>query len=119
MPKSTKTPPDIIGVTGPQVFEALGLGTPEYGFETGLTPKERRKRDKRIEDAEREIDEKFGLTTSITIRWSPEALDDVKAAAQRAGVPYQTWVKVVAHREALAQLAAAQAISAPPKPGKS
>lgn len=108
-PRTSKKALDITGVSAPAAFEALGLGTPEYGGDDDLTPEQRAQLDRQVEQAERDVDAKFGLTTSITIRWSPEALKDVKAAAQRAGVPYQTWVKVVAHKEALAQLSAGRA----------
>lgn len=106
--RTSKKAPDITGGSGPDAFKALGLGTPEYGGGEDLGPEQRAHLDRQVEQAERDIDAKFGLTTSITIRWTPEALSDVKAAARRAGVPYQTWLKVVAHKEALAQLSAAK-----------
>lgn len=105
-PRTSKKAPDITGASGPAAFAALGLGTPEYGEDSDLAPEQRASLNRQVEQAERDINAQFGLTTSVTIRWTPQALEDVKNAARRAGVPYQTWLKVVAHKEALAQLAA-------------
>lgn len=53
----------------------------------------------RIEEAERGIAEE-----RVSMRWEGHALGVVRRAAALAGVPYQTYVKQVAFRQALTDL---------------
>ena len=45
----------------------------------------------------------------VNMRWPGESLAVVKQAAERAGVPYQTYVRMVAYRQALTDLRDAEA----------
>lgn len=58
-----------------------------------------------IEQAERDIEE-----TRVNFRWGKVQVDTVKRAAALAGVPYQTYIKQVAFRQAVADLRAAEGV---------
>lgn len=58
-----------------------------------------------IEQADREIEE-----TRVNFRWGRTQLDTVKRAAALAGVPYQTYLKQVVFRQAVADLRAAEGV---------
>ncbi len=58
-----------------------------------------------IEQAERDIEE-----TRVNFRWGRLQVDTVKRAAALAGVPYQTYIKQVLFRQAVADLRAAQGV---------
>ncbi|MCL4369875.1 MAG: hypothetical protein M1380_03060 [Chloroflexi bacterium] len=58
-----------------------------------------------IEQADREIEE-----TRVNFRWGKLQVDTVKRAAALAGVPYQTYIKQVVFRQAVADLRAAQGV---------
>ncbi len=48
--------------------------------------------------------------THVTFRWEAAPLDVVRQAADLAGVPYQTWMKQVLYKEAVAAIQAARAV---------
>jgi predicted DNA binding CopG/RHH family protein len=54
-------------------------------------------------------DARFVEEERVNMRWSRHALDVVREAARLYGVPYQTYVKQVAYRQALTDLKDAQA----------
>ncbi len=58
-----------------------------------------------IDQAEREIEE-----TRVNFRWGKLQVDTVKRAAALAGVPYQTYMKQVVFRQAVADLRAAEGV---------
>ena len=58
-----------------------------------------------IDQAEREIEE-----TRVNFRWGKVQVDTVKRAAALAGVPYQTYIKQVVFRQAVADLRAAEGV---------
>lgn len=58
-----------------------------------------------IEQAEREIEE-----TRVNFRWGKVQVDTVKRAAALAGVPYQTYIKQIVFRQAVADLRAAEGV---------
>ncbi len=58
-----------------------------------------------IEQAEREIEE-----TRVNFRWGKLQVDTVKRAAALAGVPYQTYIKQIVFRQAVADLRAAEGV---------
>ena len=45
----------------------------------------------------------------VNIRWNEAPLRVIQRAAEIAGVPYQTYIKMVAYRQAIADLQAATA----------
>lgn len=47
---------------------------------------------------------------NVNFRWEASPLEVVRQAAQLAGVPYQTWMKQVLYKEAIATIAAARAV---------
>ena len=57
------------------------------------------------EEADREI-----AAGTVTLRWGREQVDLVKRAAAILGVPYQTYLKQVVFRQALADIAQAEAV---------
>jgi len=59
-----------------------------------------------IEQAERDLEE-----ARVNFRWGKAQVDIVKEAAELMGVPYQTYIKQVVFRQAIADLRAAQAVS--------
>ncbi len=48
----------------------------------------------------------------VNMRWNQAALRVIQQAAENAGVPYQTYIKMVTYRQALADLRDAKAASA-------
>ncbi len=58
-----------------------------------------------IDQAELEIEE-----TRVNFRWGKLQVDTVKRAAALAGVPYQTYMKQVVFRQAVADLRAAEGV---------
>jgi predicted DNA binding CopG/RHH family protein len=58
-----------------------------------------------IDQAEREIEE-----TRVNFRWGKLQVDTVKRAAALAGVPYQTYIKQIVFRQAVADLRAADGV---------
>ncbi len=58
-----------------------------------------------IDQAEREIEE-----TRVNFRWGKVQVDTVKRAAALAGVPYQTYIKQIVFRQAVADLRAAEGV---------
>ena len=58
-----------------------------------------------IGQAEREIEE-----TRVNFRWGKLQVDTVKRAAALAGVPYQTYIKQIVFRQAVADLRAAEGV---------
>ncbi len=52
--------------------------------------------------------------TRVNFRWGRRQVDVVKRAAGLAGVPYQSWIKLVAFRQAVADLKAAAEAGADP-----
>ena len=58
-----------------------------------------------IEQAERDIEE-----TRVNFRWGKAQVDTVKRAAALAGIPYQTYIKQVVFRQAVADLRAAEGV---------
>lgn len=58
-----------------------------------------------IDQAEREIEE-----TRVNFRWGKIQVDTVKRAAALAGVPYQTYIKQIVFRQAVADLRAAEGV---------
>lgn len=48
----------------------------------------------------------------VQIRWAPDPLHTIQRAAAMAGVPYQTYIKMVAFRQAVADIQSAEAIAA-------
>ena len=74
--------------------------------------------ERRLEDAdvsemvtrmEEEADRESAAGT-VTLRWGREQVDLVKRAAAILGVPYQTYLKQVVFRQALADIAQAEAV---------
>jgi predicted DNA binding CopG/RHH family protein len=47
---------------------------------------------------------------NVNFRWEAAPLDVVRQAAELAGVPYQTWMKQVLYKEAIAAITAARAV---------
>ncbi|MBI4493448.1 MAG: hypothetical protein HY690_11725 [Chloroflexi bacterium] len=58
-----------------------------------------------VDQAEREIEE-----TRVNFRWGKLQVDTVKRAAALAGVPYQTYMKQIVFRQAVADLRAAEGV---------
>ena len=58
-----------------------------------------------IDQAEQEIQE-----TRVNFRWGKVQVDTVKRAAALAGVPYQTYIKQIVFRQAVADLRAAEGV---------
>lgn len=63
---------------------------------------------------EAEADEQIAAR-SVTLRWGKEQIDVVKRAAAILGVPYQTYLKQVVFRQALADIAQAEAVLKEPR----
>ena len=49
----------------------------------------------------------------VNFRWSQTQVDVIKQAAALAGVPYQSWLKMTAYRQAIKDLRDAQVIEDP------
>ncbi len=58
--------------------------------------------------ADRQLEE-----ARVNFRWGVAQVEVIKRAAQLAGVPYQTWLKQVAWRQAVADLRDAAAVGLP------
>ena len=67
--------------------------------------------EQQIEDADRELRE-----VRVTFRWQAPQVAVVKRAAARFGVPYQTYLKQVVFRQALADLNASRIMDDPIPP---
>ncbi len=65
----------------------------ESDFE--LTPEQAADFEKRIEEADKELDE-----CRVNFRWQKDCLELVKQAASMIGVPYQTYIKQVLYKQA-------------------
>lgn len=61
------------------------------------------------EVADRDLEE-----VRVNFRWRQAQLDVVKRAAELLGVPYQTYIKQVVFRQALADIRATESIAGPP-----
>ena len=59
-------------------------------------------------EADREI-----AAGTVTLRWGKEQIAVVKRAAAIVGVPYQTYLKHVVFKQALADIARAEAVLSP------
>jgi hypothetical protein len=60
-------------------------------------------------EADREI-----AAGTVTLRWGKEQIAVVKRAAALIGVPYQTYMKQVVFKQALADIERAEAVLGPP-----
>lgn len=58
-----------------------------------------------VEDAEQEIQE-----VRVSMRWLGPQVTVIKRAAARFGIPYQTYIKHVVFRQALADLKASEVV---------
>lgn len=67
-----------------------------------------------VEDAV-ELAEQDITQARVSLRWGEDQVDIIKRAAAQAGVPYQTYIKLVVFRQAVADLNSARALSADPK----
>jgi predicted DNA binding CopG/RHH family protein len=63
----------------------------------------------RLED---QADSEIGAAT-VTLRWGKEQIAVVKRAAAIMGVPYQTYLKQVVFKQAVADIASAEAVHTP------
>lgn len=79
-------------------YEIEDLGEVELDAETDA------KVNRMISEADREIEE-----TRVSFRWGKEQLSIVKEAAERMGVPYQTFIKMCVYQRALDVLKDVQA----------
>lgn len=70
-----------------------------------LSPEEDARVRALIDQAERDIEE-----TRVNFRWGKVQVDTVKRAAALAGVPYQTYMKQIVFRQAVADLRAAEGV---------
>ena len=66
-----------------------------------------------IERLEAEADREIAAGT-VTLRWGKEQIAVVKRAAALIGVPYQTYMKQVVFKQALADIERAEAVLGPP-----
>jgi len=64
---------------------------------------------------EREADDEI-LGRSITLRWGKRQIDVVRRAAEILGVPYQTYLKQVVFKQAIEDIARAEAVLGRAKP---
>lgn len=69
-----------------------------------LAPEEVARFDKMEAQADLEVDE-----LRVNFRWGAQQVDLVKLAAELMGVPYQTYIKEAAYRQAVADVRAATA----------
>ena len=65
-----------------------------------------------VENAERDIRE-----VRVSMRWQQPQVDIIRRAAALFGIPYQTYMKQAAFRQALADLQAVQAATGEPGQG--
>jgi predicted DNA binding CopG/RHH family protein len=92
-----KTPnpgPSGRGRPGPRALEDLG--------DIELSPAQATRATEAIAQADKELAE-----ARLSIRWGGAQLRTVQHAADLAGVPYQTYIKLVLFRQAVADIAAA------------
>lgn len=64
-----------------------------------ISPQEDARATEMIEQADRDVEE-----TRVNMRWRKAQVDVVKRAAARYGMPYQTYVKQAAFRQAVRDL---------------
>ena len=108
----------------PDDYEAMTEDQAEGTLEEllGVTPERAREWDAEIsargEQSERDI--ASSLDARVNFRWGRAQVATVKRAADMAGVPYQTYIKLVTYRQAIADLQAADAMSVTPpqSPGR-
>lgn len=62
-----------------------------------------------VDRLEEEVDREIAAGT-VTLRWGKEQIAVVKRAAAFLGVPYQTYMKQVVFKQALADIQQAQAV---------
>lgn len=67
-----------------------------------------------VDRLEAEADREIGAGT-ITLRWGKEQIAVVKRAAALIGVPYQTYMKQIVFKQALADIERAEAVLGPPR----
>jgi hypothetical protein len=73
----------------------------EGPFDVELSPEDEARADALIDEAERDIE---ASQTRVTLRWDRGALDIIRRASQAYGLPYQTYLKHAALRQAIADL---------------
>lgn len=102
----------------PDDYEAMIEDSAEGTLEEllGVSPEQARRLDAEIaaktEQAERDI--ASALDARVNFRWGRGQVATIKRAADLVGVPYQTYMKVVLFRQALADIqAAGVAVTAP------
>jgi predicted DNA binding CopG/RHH family protein len=81
-----------------------GLGEIEDLGDVELDEATHREARRQIAWAERDIARMRGGELQLNIRWSREQVDIVKQAAALHGMPYQTYLKQAAIRQAIADL---------------
>lgn len=64
-----------------------------------------------VDRLEKEADREIAAGT-VTLRWGKEQIAVVKRAASMMGVPYQTYMKQVVFKQALADIQQAEAVHA-------
>lgn len=77
-----------------------------------LAPEEAARFEKRIEEADREIE-----AARVNFRWGAEQLNVVKRAAELAGIPYQTYIKQVVYWKAVHDIKDAESLKTSSKVG--
>jgi len=82
------------GRRGPANLQDLG--------DIELTPEQAARAEAAIAQADKELGE-----ARVYFRWGAAQLDAIRRAADLAGVPYQTYMKLVLFRQAVADIAAA------------
>jgi predicted DNA binding CopG/RHH family protein len=80
-------------------YEIVDLG------EVQLDPETDAKVNRMIAEADKEIEE-----TRVSFRWGKEQLAVVREAAEKMGVPYQTFIKMSVYQRALDVLKDVQAV---------
>ena len=65
-------------------------------------------------EADRDIAANVGPAGVVTLRWAKPQIDVVKRAAAIIGIPYQTYLKQVVFKQAVADIEQAQRASATP-----
>ena len=67
-----------------------------------------------VDRLEAEADREIAAGT-VTLRWGKEQIAVVKRAAALIGVPYQTYMKQVVFKQALADIERAETVLGPPR----
>lgn len=80
----------------------------EGPFEVDLTAEQIIRAEALVSQAEQDIDE---AQARVTIRWDRDALDIIRRAARAYGLPYQTYLKQAALRQAISDLASIQSVT--------